>query len=111
MSDSILPWKMTGYRVLVEAVPVERFSKGGIVLAGKTGETQAAQDRVILRDVGPTAFEKERESGLDYPKVGDECLIAKYGGIRFQPEWANKDSDPWWHVLNDDDIYGVRPNE
>ena len=82
--------------------PVEKVSKGGIVL-----HTEAHAERYQLAAVkgevvamGELAYEREE---VPRCKIGDKVLTAKYVGV----DHHDDDTEEWYRLVNDEDIIGI----
>ena len=74
-----------GDRCLVEVIPEESVTKGGIHVPQSTIDAnEAAKADAILLESGPTV----REHIEIWPDDGSHVLITKYAGVRFQPTTA-----------------------
>lgn len=78
----------TEFKVLIAPKPVEEITKGGIILATTTTESEkyATVDGTIVA-ISPLAFTYASqtewdEAGGKKPKVGDLVVYAKYAGVR-----------------------------
>lgn len=92
--SGILP---TGDRCLVEVIPEEKTSKGGIIILDSTVEAnEAAKAEAILLESGPTV----REHIKIWPADGARVLITKYAGVKYQPT----PEDPHLRLVNWEDI-------
>ena len=93
-----------GDRCIVEVVPEEKTTKGGIILLDATVDKQeAAKAEAILLESGsvvPTLVDI-------WPEPGARVLISKYPGLRYQPE----PDGPHFRIVNWEDIVGFRKGE
>lgn len=103
--------KPLGSRVLVQIRSAKRKTKGGIILAGETRDTEQWNTQVAkVRALGPLAYHN-RTSMEPWPegawcRVGDYVRAPKYGGDRWSV--LDKSGDEVIFVLfNDLDIIGV----
>lgn len=103
--------KPLGSRVLVQVRSAKRKTKGGIILAGETRDTEQWNTQVAkVRDVGSLAYHN-RNTMEPWPegawcRVGDYVRCPKYGGDRWSV--STEDGDEVIFVLfNDLDIIGL----
>jgi co-chaperonin GroES (HSP10) len=102
--------KPLGSRVLVQVRSPKQKTKGGIILAGETQDTIAANTKVAkVRAIGELAF-KSRTSGEPWPEgawcsQGEYVRIPKYGGDRFEVK-VGEDSVALFVLFNDLDLIG-----
>jgi chaperonin GroES len=103
--------KVTGHRVLIKEDPVEKKTKGGIILATDEKRERAGLMHGILVSVGPDcwkAFRKIDREGIErdgepWARKGDYVLFARHAG-RFIKDPTNGDE---FVIMNDEDILGV----
>lgn len=91
-------------RVLVLPDPVEKVTKGGIILPEDNAERkQMAMTFGTLVAVGENAWEEAagRSPHFSKPKPGDRIVFAKYGGIEIEGRDGQK-----YRLMNDEDIIG-----
>jgi chaperonin GroES len=102
-----------GHRILVKPDPVERTSKGGIIIPDT-----AADGRKYLKTtgtivaVGPSAWEAFRRvdregkmrNGEPWAKVGDHVHYAKNAGYRILDEETQEE----YIVMQDEDVIVVK---
>lgn len=96
---SIIP---AGHRVLVKPLPLERQSKGGILLTHDERK-EKAQIRGTVVAIGPTAWHAF-DDGSAWAKVGDEVWYAQYGGYLIRDPVTDEE----YRLLNDEDVCAVR---
>jgi chaperonin GroES len=89
-----------GHRVLVKPDSVEEVTKGGIILAQTTRETQQLAGIIgTVVAVGDNAW-KGFDDGHAWAKVGDRVAFAKYGGFVIEDPTTKEQ----YRLLNDEDI-------
>ena len=105
---------VTGHRVLIKEDPVEKVSKGGIVVVTNDNneklERAALQHGVIVA-IGPDCWKAYRtldsdgieRNGRPWVRVGDYVLFARHAG-RFVADPTNGEMHL---IMNDEDILGV----
>lgn len=91
-----------GHRVLVKPLPLEKQSKGGIILT-TDDRKEKAQVRGTVVAIGPNAW-KAFDDGEPWCKVGDEVWFAQYGGYLVR----DPETDEEYRLLNDEDVCAVR---
>lgn len=103
--SGILP---TEFKVLIDPIPVEKKTIGGIIIPETTQESEKfAQIKGRIVAVSPLAFsyaskEEWVAAGAEKPKPGDLVLYAKYAGVR------TKGKDGKEYVLaNDKDVVAL----
>lgn len=109
MKEAKKRWRVTGYRVLIRPDPVERVSKGGIVIvaasASQEKREQYAQMTGTIVDVGPTAWHqftaRTKEEWEPWAKVGDHVTYVRNAG-RFVSDPENPGKE--LIILNDEDV-------
>lgn len=93
-----------GDRCIVEVLPEEKTTKGGIILLDETVDKQeASKAEAILLESGsvvPTLVDI-------WPEPGAHVLISKYAGLRYQP----KADGPHFRIVNWEDIVGYRKGD
>jgi co-chaperonin GroES (HSP10) len=99
-----------GSRVLVQIRTPRKVSKGGIILAEDTRDTEKWNTQVAkVISLGPLAF-KNRDTMQSWPE-GDWCTpgqfvrVPKYGGDRWEVKFSDDDS-AMFVIFNDLDIVG-----
>jgi co-chaperonin GroES (HSP10) len=109
----------TGFRVVIRQKPIERKTKGGIIInVGEAGKMQQAGQCVgYLDDIGDLAFIGKDYSPADREryeyamKNGIEILYRKYAGEGKSADDEDPDSDVF-HICADSDVLGIkRPRE
>ncbi len=96
-----------GAKVLVQVRRVMRVSKGGIILAESSKETEAWNMQVgKIRAIGPLAF-KDRRNGQAWPEgmwadVGDFVRFPRWGGDRLSVPLDDGRGDPVVILIMDD---------
>lgn len=90
-----------GHRVLVKPLPLEKQSKGGILLAHDERK-EKAQIRGTVLAVGPNAW-KAYDDGHAWAAVGDEVFYAQYGGYLIRDPVTDEE----FRLLNDEDVCAV----
>ena len=98
-----------GSRVLVQVRRPKRTTKGGIILAGETRDTELYNTQVAkVRAVGPVAFRNRNTMEPwpegDWVKAGDYVRAPKYGGDRWSVTY--EDDEIVFVLFNDLDIVG-----
>jgi co-chaperonin GroES (HSP10) len=96
--------KPCGHRVVVKQDPIEKKSKGGIIIAheNEAAAQQAGVTGTVLA-IGPTAWKDPSLGGEPWCKVGDKVLFAKFAGKSFTvPE-----TEEAVLLMNDEDVMGV----
>lgn len=91
--------KPLGRAVLVKPYVVEERTKGGIILADSVvKKDQMAEQRAIVIEVGPTAWEAEK---VPRAVPGDKVLFSRYAGyVAIGPA-----DEQEYRVVNDSDIF------
>lgn len=97
--------QVDGYRVLVKPDPLEKLSRGGIVLPLDAFGYEVAQEYGTLVQIGPLAWkEANRRAGMDLEykwfNIGDRVLYSKYGGKLL----VDEETEEKYVVLNDEDV-------
>lgn len=104
----------TGYRVVIKQLPVNRKTKGGIIL--ESGDAvkrrQAGQIIGTLVAIGDVAFTgPDWGSGdRDLFKVGTNVIYRRYAGQPFTLDPSNQDADRY-EICADSDIYMPVPDD
>lgn len=99
-----------GSRVLVQIRTPRKVTKGGIILATDTKDTEKWNTQVAkVIGVGPLAY-KNRDTQQAWPegdwcKPGDFVRVPKYGGDRWEVP-LTKDDSAMFVIFNDLDIIG-----
>ena len=99
-----------GSRVLVQIRTPKRVSKGGIILAEDTRDTEKWNTQVAkVISLGPLAF-KNRDTMQAWPEgdwchPGDFVRVPKYGGDRWEVP-VTRDDNAMFVIFNDLDIIG-----
>jgi co-chaperonin GroES (HSP10) len=95
----------TEFKVLIAPKPVEEVTKGGIILATQTTDSEkyATIEGTIIA-VSPLAFiyaspQEWADNNAVKPKPGDRVIFAKYAGVRHKA----KDGQEYL-LVNDKDI-------
>lgn len=105
--------KMRGHRVLIKADPIEKKSKGGIVIVQDEKLERTGVQRGIVVDVGPDCWKAYRQidpdtrdevNGIPWAAVGDYVLFSRHAG-RFVED--PMDGNALYLVMNDEDILGI----
>lgn len=90
------------FNVLVQPVPVERKTQGGILLPDETHDKhQAAAVEGTIIAVSPLAFSYDDWPVEKRPKAGDRVVYAKYAGMTLTRHGAD------YRLLKDKDIAAV----
>lgn len=99
--------KPCGDRVLIELVPAEEITQGGIIIPNeiKEAERYATQEAWIV-DIGPTAW-KMLGDGEPWAKIGDRVLVVKYSGQNRE----DLEDGKVHRIISDEDILAVFENE
>lgn len=101
--------KVVLHRFLVKPFKLEEVDKdiararalGIQLIDSENKREQAAVDKGVVVDIGPTAF---KDFGTESPiKVGDVVAFAKYGGKTIK----DPDDDVEYVVLNDEDLVAI----
>jgi co-chaperonin GroES (HSP10) len=99
-----------GSRILVQIRTPRKVTRGGIILAADTQDTEKWNTQVAkVISVGPLAF-KNRNTQEPWPegawcKPGDFVRVPKYGGDRWEVP-VNKNDSAMFVIFNDLDIIG-----
>jgi co-chaperonin GroES (HSP10) len=99
-----------GSRVLVQIRTPKKVSKGGIILAEDTRDTEKWNTQVAkVIALGPLAF-KNRDTMQSWPEgdwchPGDFVRVPKYGGDRWEVP-VTRDDNAMFVIFNDLDIIG-----
>ncbi len=99
-----------GSRVLVQIRTPRKVTKGGIILATDTKDTEKWNTQVAkVVSIGPLAF-KNRDTQQTWPEgewchAGDFVRVPKYGGDRWEVA-LTKDDSAMFVIFNDLDIIG-----
>lgn len=95
---------IVGQRVLVKPDPLEKMSKGGILVAlNEKAERQATQSGVVVQ-VGELAY-KDFPDGKPWCKVGDRIIYARHAGkFIADPETGEYDA---YYMIKDEDVQGI----
>ena len=104
--DQTLPLEPVGYRLLVEVEPIEQTTAHGFHIHANTDDAkreQKFQEWGTVRALGPLAYEDKYHSKA-WVKVGDEVYFRKYEGWFYE----DKDSERFFHILNDTDIMAIK---
>lgn len=105
-----LPVLPVGYRILVKQEVVEDKTASGIILhtSNELERQQAAHSRGIVMSLGEAAYDNKSSA---WCKVGDRVMFPNYAGKKFRKSELQgavaKDGEPYWHLMNDEDILGV----
>jgi co-chaperonin GroES (HSP10) len=96
----------TEFKVLIAPKEAEQVTKGGIILADTTKDSEkyAATEGTIVA-VSPLAFsyatkDEWQAAGTVPPKSGDRVIYAKYAGVRVKSKKDGKE----YLLVNDKDI-------
>lgn len=100
-----------GSRVLVQVRRAKRKTKGGIILAGETRDTEAWNtqcSKVIA--LGPLAFKNRNTMEVwpegEWVKPGTYVRCPKYGGDRWSASHTDDGEEIVFVLFNDHDILG-----
>ena len=102
-------WRPLEHKCLLKPEAVEKVTKGGIILADTTTESEKFKTvRGTIVAVSPFAFsyvddEEWARSGSAKPKPGDTVLYAKFAGM-----WIKGDDGEEYLLVNDQDLVAVR---
>lgn len=96
----------TGTRILVKPDPVEKQSKGGIILAQDERLAQAAAVTGTVISVGELAFKEFVDGAFKhvytpFAKPGDRIQYKRYTGVSVK----DPDSGEEFLLLNDNDVF------
>lgn len=92
------------YKVLIELLPENEQTKGGIFLPQSTIDRQEmAREVGILKDVGALAFQDP--DWPDAPKVGDKVFFDRYAGSLVNIKGKK------YRLINDKNIAGIVTGE
>lgn len=112
MSDTNLPVRAVGWRLLIEPVAVKKQSDGGIILAAESVKAQEYLRYVgKVVDAGGLAYQDSKFGGTPWCAVGDHVAYAKYAGqeVIVNPDTA--DGEPKrYRLINDDEVLAVIPD-
>ena len=93
-----------GDRCIVEVLPEETKTKGGIIILDSAVEQKtAAKAEAILVASG----EAVRGNVGEWPEDGTHVLITKYAGVRYQPDPEGPD----YRIVNWEDIVAYLPEK
>ena len=114
MTSEKLPMLPVGYRILVKQDLVEEKSTSGIIV--RTNEQvereQSGNHTGVVMAVGPQCYDKMPDV---WCKVGDRIMFPNYAGKKFRVSELKNVVDTkdrqYWHIMNDEDVLGVIPNE
>lgn len=106
-TSGIIP---TEFKVLIEPKAVEEVTKGGIILATSTTESEKyATIEGTIVDVSHLAFTYVKpeewldENGVSYkPAPGQRVIFAKYAGVRHKAKDGKE-----YLLINDKDVVAV----
>lgn len=88
-----------GDRCIVQIVPEERKTAGGILLLDETvDKNEAAKAEAILLESGDAVALVMKV----WPPNGSHVMIGKYAGVSYQPD----PKGPLYRLVNFEDIYG-----
>lgn len=102
-------WRPLEHKCLLKPEAVEKVTKGGIILADITAESEKFKTvRGTIIAVSPFAFsyvtdEEWAASGSAKPKAGDTVLYAKFAGM-----WIKGEDGEEYLLVNDQDLIAVR---
>lgn len=106
-------FKPRGNMILVEQIPVETKTAGGIITSGFEEEKrqQMGQQVGIVRALGNDAYGAGFEGTEPYCEVGDVILFPRYSGTQYkETEIFNQvttEKEVHWHVMPDTDVMGT----
>lgn len=92
----------TEFKVLILPDPVEEVTKGGIILAAQTKDSEkyaTIEGRIVAVSHLAFTYATAEEWGDAKPKPGDRVIFAKYAGVRHKA----KDGQEYL-LVNDKDI-------
>lgn len=102
----------TGNALVVEPIPTERVTKGGIVVPEfVANQKDIAGVQMVVVSCGPLAFEAEMKHEREFgracriPKPGDTILIGKYAGYNVEVGGEK------YRVIWDDDVAAILEEE
>ena len=96
-----------GHRCLVKVDEVEEVTKGGIILAQTTRDSQQLAGIFgTVVAIGPNAW-KAFDEGEPWALVGDRVCFAKYGGFVIEDEKTGEN----FRLLNDEDVVAIWRSE
>jgi len=112
MSDTNLPVRAVGWRLLVEPVQVRTQSDGGIILAAESVRAQEFLRYVgKVVDAGSLAYHDARFGGQAWCAVGDHVAYAKYAGQEVIVNPDVPEGEPKrYRLINDDEVLAVIPD-
>jgi len=88
-----------GRAVLVRPYQVEEKTSGGLILPSSVQQKdQLAEQRAVVIDIGPSAWESESEPRA---AVGDKILFSKWAGYQFVGPFDGQ----VYRVVNDSDVF------
>lgn len=93
----------TGYKLLIALPESEEKTKGGIIKAAQTRETEEVGSIVgFVLSMGPDAYKsKDRFPSGPYCKTGDWIMMRSYSGTRFKVHGKE------FRLINDDSVEAV----
>jgi len=101
-----------GARVIVQLRRTKRKSKGGIILASETKETDKWNDQVAkVVGIGSLAF-CNRETKEPWPegvwaKIGDFVSVPRWGGDRWEKNIEGEEEKVTFAVFNDHELISL----
>lgn len=103
--------KAPGYRLLVKLKPVEKASKGGIVLVDNyVDKLQQATTLAEVIDIGPSCW-WDVDGGKPWCNIGDTVCINKYSYKDVAYTDHDDDEESLYKMINDKDVIGVYKDE
>ena len=101
---------MKGYRLLVDIDPIEKVTKGGIVLVQDEKMEAAGQQFGTVISIGHTCWTNADGEVKVEPwcKVGDRILFARHAGRFVYDPFDRKEE---FMVMNDTDVIAVIDKE
>lgn len=101
-SSGILP---TEFKVLIEPKAVEEVTKGGIILATSTAESEkyaTIEGTIIAMSHLAFTYATPEEWGDQKPHAGQRVIFAKYAGVRTKGRDGKE-----YLLVNDKDVVAI----
>lgn len=108
--------KAIGTRIIIKPDPIEKKSKGGIILNVDNRRESAATQKGTVVDIGPMAW-KTTWLGFGTPdwqpwcKVGDRVWFARYVGKMIPVDENDPTNEEFYMILNDEDVQAIIEDE
>lgn len=91
-----------GHKILVRPKPVEKTSKGGIILTIDENRYQEATTEGTVVALGPTAYLKV-DDGRPWVQIGDRISYGKYAGALIE----DSETQEKFVVIHDIDVVAI----